>query len=81
MTVWSSSLKSAKVAIRGGGVLPRIATAIAPTAGPERRTTPMPPRPGGVAMATMVSRRTTDGATPVRSSRPPSFSPRVECDG
>ena len=25
--------------------------------GPERRTTPMPPRPGGVAMATMVSSR------------------------
>ena len=24
--------------------------------GPLKRTTPMPPRPGGVAMATMVSR-------------------------
>ena len=24
-------------------------------AGPERRTMPMPPRPGGVEMATMVS--------------------------
>ena len=28
-----------------------------PRLGPERRTTPMPPRPGGVAMATMVSSR------------------------
>ena len=31
------------------------ARAIAMRAGPLRRTTPMPPRPGGVAMATMVS--------------------------
>ena len=27
--------------------------------GPARRTTPMPPRPGGVEMATMVSSRCT----------------------
>src|SRR5262245_30903307 len=31
--------------------------AMAKARGPERRTAPMPPRPGGVAMATMVSSR------------------------
>src|SRR5271157_2336524 len=31
--------------------------AMARASGPARRTTPMPPRPGGVAMATMVSSR------------------------
>src|SRR5207248_4358416 len=31
--------------------------AIARASGPARRTTPIPPRPGGVAMATMVSSR------------------------
>src|ERR1017187_2595368 len=31
--------------------------AIMRASGPARRTTPMPPRPGGVAMATMVSSR------------------------
>jgi hypothetical protein len=30
-------------------------------AGPERRTIPMPPRPGGVEMATMVSSNSVTG--------------------
>jgi len=30
-------------------------------AGPERRTMPMPPRPGGVEMATMVSSKSVTG--------------------
>ena len=30
-------------------------------AGPERRTMPMPPRPGGVEMATMVSSNSATG--------------------
>src|SRR5882757_8834275 len=34
-----------------------IGPAIARASEPARRTTPMPPRPGGVAMATMVSSR------------------------
>src|ERR1700731_2560486 len=34
-----------------------IAQAISRASGPARRTTPIPPRPGAVAMATMVSSR------------------------
>ncbi len=37
------------------GSLPNSALAMALVAGPEMRTIPMPPRPGGVAMAAMVS--------------------------
>jgi len=45
------------VARRGssGARRSRIAIAIAGAEGPLIRTTPMPPRPGGVAMATMES--------------------------
>src|SRR5471032_1981739 len=45
------------VACRGcsGPVCVRSNEAIAAASGPLRRTTPMPPRPGGVAIATMVS--------------------------
>ena len=40
------------------------------TAGPETRTTPMPPRPGGVAAATMVSVSVkVAGHEPVTASR------------
>ena len=46
-----------KVARRGssGDVSVVSVAAIAEAAGPLSRTTPIPPRPGGVAMATMVS--------------------------
>ena len=47
----------AKVAARAGGSSPSIAAAICGTFGPETRTMPIPPRPGGVAAATMVSVR------------------------
>src|SRR5690348_1640044 len=40
---------------RGSGAIPHNAFAIARAPPPEIRTTPMPPRPGGVAVATMVS--------------------------
>src|ERR1700741_125983 len=40
------------------GIRPVNACAIARTLGPERRTTPIPPRPVGVAIAAMVSRAT-----------------------
>ena len=48
-------------------------SAIAAASGPARRTTPMPPRPGGVAMATMVSSRFTEGILTdgVRQGWPP----------
>ena len=42
-------------ALRGAGSEPRILTAISGTFGPDRRTTPIPPRPAGVAIAAMVS--------------------------
>src|SRR4051794_41925611 len=35
-------------------------------AGPDRRTTPSPPRPGGVAIATIVSSRFNDGVRDAR---------------
>src|ERR671913_1842804 len=54
-----SPLRNAlKVARRGWGSASRMATAMRGTAGPETRTTPIPPRPAGVAIAAMVSRVT-----------------------
>jgi hypothetical protein len=61
--------KAPCVAWRGGGVSPRIARAIAPARAPETRTMPMPPRPGGVAMAAIVSPPAVSGA-PWPSLRP-----------
>src|SRR6266513_6503157 len=51
-----ASLNRASVACRAAGRLPIIAAAMRGTAGPDRRTMPMPPRPAGVATAAMVSR-------------------------
>src|SRR5687768_7916208 len=51
-----ASLNCASVACRGSGSAPTRAAAILLTPGPETRTTPMPPRPAGVATAAMVSR-------------------------
>src|SRR5512134_2651559 len=53
-----ASRKIACVACRGSGRRPRMLRAIAGARGPESRTTPMPPRPAGVAIAAMVSRVT-----------------------
>jgi hypothetical protein len=36
-------------------------SAMVRAAGPDRRTMPMPPRPGGVEMATMVSSKSVTG--------------------
>src|SRR4051812_41794843 len=41
--------------MRGGGATRDIATAISIAAGPDTRTMPIPPRPGGVATAAIVS--------------------------
>src|SRR5678810_277523 len=54
----STSAKGAKVAWRGAGRWPRMARAMRGTSGPEIRTTPIPPRPAGVAIAAIVSRAT-----------------------
>src|SRR5437879_13908430 len=43
-------------AFRAWGSRPVNACAISRVLGPERRTTPIPPRPTGVAIAAMVSR-------------------------
>src|SRR5438128_11912163 len=51
-----ASRKRANVAALGGGRLPMICSAMRVTSGPETRTMPMPPRPGGVATAAIVSR-------------------------
>src|SRR3974390_1516005 len=53
-----SSPKLARLGCRPSACASRsMGCAIDVASGPERRTTPMPPRPGGVAMATMVSSR------------------------
>src|SRR5574341_1994780 len=46
------------VAWRGSGRRPRTLRAISGTAPPDNRTTPIPPRPTGVATAAIVSRVT-----------------------
>ena len=50
----AASRKFATVAWRGHGRLPSRVSAMPRVVGPERRTMPIPPRPGGVAMAAMV---------------------------
>src|SRR3954470_3161060 len=52
------SLKTDKAARRGAGRAPATAAAIRATPRPDTLTTPIPPRPGAVAMAAMVSRST-----------------------
>src|SRR5687767_191581 len=52
------SRNALKVASRGRGRVPSTAAAMRDTSGPETRTTPIPPRPAGVAIAAMVSRAT-----------------------
>src|SRR5690606_27850844 len=51
----AASLKTPSVARRGSGTRPSTPAAICAARGPETRTTPTPPRPGGVAIAAMVS--------------------------
>src|SRR2546421_10968030 len=60
-----ASRKAACLACRGTGSVPSTLCAMRVTAGPEMRTMPMPPRPGGVAMAAIVSRAT----SPARMGR------------
>src|SRR5580698_3437681 len=55
MVCCPASRNAAKTARRAAGSVPRIAVAMLCAAGPESRTMPTPPRPGGVAAATMVS--------------------------
>src|SRR5262245_3367228 len=50
-----ASRNGASVACRAAGSSPTRIAAISGVLGPETRTTPTPPRPGGVAAATMVS--------------------------
>src|SRR5512145_848120 len=52
----SRSRNAPNAARRGSGSRPSTATAMPGTFGPEMRTTPMPPRPAGVAIAAIVSR-------------------------
>src|SRR5438477_6309216 len=51
-----ASLNVASVPTLGDGTLPITRSAICAARAPEIRTTPMPPRPGGVATAAIVSR-------------------------
>ena len=60
----SSSRKRAKRAWRGSGNLPSSCSLICGTVGPDIRTMPTPPRPGGVATAAMVSVTVVVTATP-----------------
>src|SRR3972149_3610989 len=55
MAVPRASRATQRVAHRGGGRLPSTACASIGTRAPEIRTTPIPPRPGGVAIAAIVS--------------------------
>src|SRR4051794_1211941 len=52
------SLNTERVARRAAGKRPATAAAICDTPGPDTLTTPIPPRPGAVAMAAIVSRST-----------------------
>ena len=54
----------ASVARRGAGRRPSTPCAMAETSRPEMRTMPTPPRPGGVAIATITS-----AAVPERTIR------------
>ncbi len=51
----ASSLTCTNVAVRAMGILPNRADAMLPTKAPDTRTIAMPPRPGGVATAAIVS--------------------------
>ena len=51
----SAALKRLCVALRGVGRLPSMSWAIVAACAPESRIMPTPPRPGGVATATIVS--------------------------
>jgi len=55
MTCVCASRKGVCVACLGTGALPRTAHAIEASPCPDTLTTPMPPRPCGVAIAAMVS--------------------------
>src|SRR6185312_7876325 len=79
----AASRKRAKPARRGNGSSPSSTAAISGTRGPETRTIPIPPLPGGVAAATMVSVRLMLGRLPPLScrlkglsSRPPTSLPQ-----
>src|ERR1044072_6703354 len=63
-----TSWKLARWACRGAGTEPSTFLEIAGTPGPEMRTTPIPPRPGAVAIAAMVSRLAGAGSRPGRSA-------------
>src|SRR5574340_162920 len=54
ITARSLSRKRTCVATRGASARPAIASTSARRSAPETRTTPMPPRPGGVAIAAIV---------------------------
>ena len=55
MVIPSSSKNFEKVATRSAGRLPRIKVAVLAASGPDTLTMPMPPLPGGVAIAAIVS--------------------------
>ena len=52
-----ASRKDASVAVRAAGVLPVMVRAMRRASGPATLTMPIPPRPGAVAMAAIVSGR------------------------
>ena len=55
MAIPSSSKNFERVATRSAGRLPRIRFAVLAASGPDPLTMPMPPLPGGVAIAAIVS--------------------------
>src|SRR5262245_54944526 len=64
----AASRKRASTALRGAGAALAIVAPTTAARDPEMRTMPMPPRPGGVAIAAMVSRATGTESLPGRSS-------------
>src|SRR5262249_6464572 len=83
---FSGSISSPKTALPGcsGCLSLSIGDTIESAAGPEMRTTPMPPRPGGVAIATIVSSRFTQELykfvdQPLRRRGASGLYPRREC--
>src|SRR5689334_24818850 len=65
----SAPAKRAFVAWRGAGSEPSSCAAMRGAAGPDSRRMPMPPRPGGVATAAIVSRVTGSRGSSLRMGR------------
>jgi hypothetical protein len=75
MALPSASRKVHSIAWRGSGRRPLSTSAMGSKPGPETRTTPMPPRPGAVAMAAMIPVRGCPIRPPGSARQAPTIAP------